>query len=38
VAEQRQHLDDQNWAALLTPSESVYEVRDPEAAQRLQLW
>jgi Domain of unknown function (DUF4291) len=38
VAEQRQHLDDQNWAALLTPSESVYEVRDPEAEQRLQLW
>ncbi len=36
VAEQRQNLEAQHQEALLTPSESVYEVSDPETMKRLQ--
>ncbi|MBW4690248.1 MAG: DUF4291 domain-containing protein [Lyngbya sp. HA4199-MV5] len=38
VAEQRQNLGEKNQEAFLTPSESVYEVSDPETARRIQVW
>jgi hypothetical protein len=38
VAEQRQNLGEKNQEAFLTPSESVYEVSNPETVKRLQLW
>jgi hypothetical protein len=38
VAEQRQNLGEKNQEAFLTPSESVYEVSDPETVKRLQVW
>jgi Domain of unknown function (DUF4291) len=37
VAEQRQNLGEKNQEAFLTPSESVYEVSDPETVKRLQI-
>ncbi len=37
VAEQRKHVIDGDYSALLTPSESVYEVADPITVKRLQL-
>jgi Domain of unknown function (DUF4291) len=37
VAEQRQHVFAKNYDALLTPSESAYEVRHLETVKRLQL-
>ncbi|NJM46213.1 MAG: DUF4291 domain-containing protein [Alkalinema sp. RU_4_3] len=36
VVEQRQNLGEKNQEAFLTPSESVYEVSDPETVKRLQ--
>lgn len=38
VAEQRQNSWEKNQEAFLTPSESVYEVSDPETVKRLQVW
>jgi hypothetical protein len=38
VAEQRQNLGEKNQEAFLTPSESVYEVSNPETVKRLQVW
>ncbi|VEP18541.1 conserved hypothetical protein [Hyella patelloides LEGE 07179] len=37
VAEQRQHVITQNYDALLTPTEHIYEVKDREIARKLQL-
>jgi len=37
VAEQRRHVISRNYDALMTPSESIYAVSNPETAQRLQL-
>lgn len=37
VAQQRQHVIEENYDKLLTPSEYAYEVSDSETAQRLQL-